>query len=387
MSVYFLVCIGTNGRMSVPSNREHHYRNLRDRFTNCTYVDGNLELTWLQDQAMDLSFVQHIREVTGYVLISHVDVQNVVLPRYASIRQFHWARICLHLGFLFPLLPYRLQIIRGRTLFKANIMDNQFGLFVTYSQMHTLQMPALRDILSGSVGLFNNYNLCHMKTINWDEIISGECLTGNSSAYKQYLHWMLTSSLPKCFQIPKNLWNSLTISPRRNVNARHAIRHARPAAGARVRTIVRNSAKSTVRRNAPKDVASDRNRGTAVTCSVPAVAQGPRKKIAWLVVISMMTACANRNARQCRNTIRPITCGNRIRMANTPMALPAFAIAPSICWKTMAPACAHARLTKLRRMANVCHAMDHVRKLVLSLASSILETSIRSVAAPSLRGR
>ena len=25
------VCIGTNGRMSVPSNREHHYRNLRDR--------------------------------------------------------------------------------------------------------------------------------------------------------------------------------------------------------------------------------------------------------------------------------------------------------------------------------------------------------------------
>lgn len=53
-------------------------------------------------------------------------------------------------------------------------MDNQFGLFVTYSQMHTLQMPALRDILTGSVGLFNNYNLCHMKTINWEEIIAGE---------------------------------------------------------------------------------------------------------------------------------------------------------------------------------------------------------------------
>ena len=34
--------------MSVPNNRDHHYRNLRDRYTNCTYVDGNLELTWLQ---------------------------------------------------------------------------------------------------------------------------------------------------------------------------------------------------------------------------------------------------------------------------------------------------------------------------------------------------
>lgn len=76
------VCIGTNGRMSVPSNRDHHYRNLRDRFTNCTYVDGNLELTWLQDPKLDLSFVQHIREVTGYVLISHVDIQHIILPRY-----------------------------------------------------------------------------------------------------------------------------------------------------------------------------------------------------------------------------------------------------------------------------------------------------------------
>lgn len=73
------VCIGTNGRLSVPSNREHHLRNLQDRFTNCTYVDGNLELTWL-DSNTDFTFLQHIREVTGYLLISHVDA-NVKLPR------------------------------------------------------------------------------------------------------------------------------------------------------------------------------------------------------------------------------------------------------------------------------------------------------------------
>jgi len=79
------VCIGTNGRMSVPSNREHHYQNLRDRYTNCTYVDGNLELTWLQDKNMDLSFLQDIREVTGYVLISHVDVKKIVIPNLQII--------------------------------------------------------------------------------------------------------------------------------------------------------------------------------------------------------------------------------------------------------------------------------------------------------------
>nr|XP_023021161.1 epidermal growth factor receptor [Leptinotarsa decemlineata] len=140
------ICIGTNGRMSVPSNRERHYRNLKERYTNCTYVDGNLELTWLQEDNLDLSFLQYIREVTGYVLISHVDVKRVVLPS--------------------------LQIIRGRTLFKMNVRDEEFALIVTLSKMYYLELPALRDVLKGNVGSFNNYNLCHVKTINWKEIMS-----------------------------------------------------------------------------------------------------------------------------------------------------------------------------------------------------------------------
>ncbi|XP_020278883.1 epidermal growth factor receptor isoform X2 [Pseudomyrmex gracilis] len=139
------VCIGTNGRLSLPSNKDRHYRNLRDRYTNCTYVDGNLEITWL-NETFDLSFLQHIREVTGYILISHVDVRKVVLPR--------------------------LQIIRGRTLFKVNVHDHEFALFVTMCKMYNLELPALRDILNGSVAMYNNYNLCHIKTINWDEIIT-----------------------------------------------------------------------------------------------------------------------------------------------------------------------------------------------------------------------
>ncbi|XP_052746802.1 epidermal growth factor receptor isoform X2 [Bicyclus anynana] len=141
------VCIGTNGRMSVPSNRDTHYRNLRDRFTNCTYVDGNLELTWLENKSMDLSFLEHIREVTGYVLIAYVQVENIRLPH--------------------------LQIIRGRTLFKLKVREEEFALLVTMSSAFTLELPALRDVLRGSVGIYNNYNLCHVKTINWDEIITG----------------------------------------------------------------------------------------------------------------------------------------------------------------------------------------------------------------------
>jgi len=89
-----------------------------DRYTNCTYVDGNLELTWLQDEHLDLSFLQHIREVTGYVLITHVDVSKIVLPR--------------------------LQIIRGRTQFKLTVKEEEFSLLVMLSKMNNLELPALR---------------------------------------------------------------------------------------------------------------------------------------------------------------------------------------------------------------------------------------------------
>lgn len=57
-------------------------------------------------------------QVTGYVLISHVDVKRIVLPS--------------------------LQIIRGRTLFKVSVNDKSYSLLVTLSKMHSLEMPALR---------------------------------------------------------------------------------------------------------------------------------------------------------------------------------------------------------------------------------------------------
>ena len=142
------VCNGTKGRMSVPSNPEQHFQNLRNRYTNCTHVKGNLELTWLyHEENLDLSFLQHIREVTGYVLISHVNVKRIVLPS--------------------------LQIIRGGTLFKLNVRDEEYALMVGLSKMETLEFPALRVILEGAVGFFNNYNLCYIRTINWDEILAG----------------------------------------------------------------------------------------------------------------------------------------------------------------------------------------------------------------------
>ena len=109
----------------MPSNRVQHYRKLRDCYTNYTYVEGNVELSWLKEyEHLDLSFVEDIREVIGYVLIAQVNVQRVVLPN--------------------------LQIIRGRTLFKLGVTDEEFALVVTLSKMYNFEMSAFRGNLTFS---------------------------------------------------------------------------------------------------------------------------------------------------------------------------------------------------------------------------------------------
>ncbi|KAG1701737.1 Epidermal growth factor receptor [Nymphon striatum] len=160
------ICMGTNIRMSVHVNRERHYQNLRDRYINCTYVDGNLEITWIKNPNRDMSFLNHIREVTGYVLISHVDVKHVILPN--------------------------LQIIRGRNLFKPSIRDDEFGLMVTMNNMLTVEI----------VGIIKNFNLCHVKTINWTEVISGR------TAQYIYNYNFTTSEreCPPCHESCKSCW-------------------------------------------------------------------------------------------------------------------------------------------------------------------------------------
>ena len=90
----------------------------RHLHTHWLYKLYSFLILFFQDEKLDLSFLQHIREVTGYVLISHVDVTRIILPS--------------------------LQIIRGRTLFKLNVHDDEFALIVTLSKMHNLELPALR---------------------------------------------------------------------------------------------------------------------------------------------------------------------------------------------------------------------------------------------------
>lgn len=62
---------------------------MKRRYTNCTYVEGNLEITHLvnsRNVTYDLSFLSTIEVVTGYVLIGLLDVETIHLPRLKLIR-------------------------------------------------------------------------------------------------------------------------------------------------------------------------------------------------------------------------------------------------------------------------------------------------------------
>jgi L1 cell adhesion molecule len=65
-----------------------HYHDYKRTYTNCTYVDGNLEITFLDgpNDDYDLSFLQSIEEVSGYVLIYSVYAQDLHLRNLKLIR-------------------------------------------------------------------------------------------------------------------------------------------------------------------------------------------------------------------------------------------------------------------------------------------------------------
>ncbi|XP_015264180.1 PREDICTED: receptor tyrosine-protein kinase erbB-3 [Gekko japonicus] len=140
------VCAGTLNGLSVTGDALQSYQTLHKMYNNCEIVMGNLEIV-LIEQNQDLSFLQTIREVTGYVLIA----MNV-----------------------FTYLPLQnLRIVRG-----AQYYEDKYALFILLNYAknvtHALRQVGfnqLTEILSGSVYIGRNKQLCHVDTINWGDII------------------------------------------------------------------------------------------------------------------------------------------------------------------------------------------------------------------------
>ncbi|KAM4794979.1 receptor tyrosine-protein kinase erbB-3 [Rhinophrynus dorsalis] len=138
------VCSGTVNGVSVTG--DFLYQTLKETYSNCHVVMGNLEIV-LIDDSQDLSFLKSIREVTGYVLLA----VNI-----------------------FTYLPLEnLRVIRGTHLY-----DDKYALYMILNNHYTgtqgilkLGFHQLTEILAGGIHITKNEQLCFVDTIDWKDIL------------------------------------------------------------------------------------------------------------------------------------------------------------------------------------------------------------------------
>ncbi|XP_036429125.1 receptor tyrosine-protein kinase erbB-2 [Colossoma macropomum] len=159
------VCLGTDMKLALPSSLENHYEMLRLLYTGCQVVHGNLEITHLQGTP-DLSFLQGIVEVQGYVLIARVSVSVIPLKN--------------------------LRIIRGSQLYNSS-----YALAVLENTgVKELQLRSLTEILLGGVYISGNPQLCYPdpQKINWKDVLGEQQTDGKLTR--------LQSAAPYCRPCP-----------------------------------------------------------------------------------------------------------------------------------------------------------------------------------------
>uniref|UniRef100_A0A3P9GZR1 Receptor protein-tyrosine kinase n=1 Tax=Oryzias latipes TaxID=8090 RepID=A0A3P9GZR1_ORYLA len=140
------VCPGTQNGLSTTKDSEIQYNQMKSMYTNCNIVMGNLEITMMEHNR-DYSFLQSIKEVTGYVLF--------------AVNQF--SRLPLD----------QLRVIRGNTLY-----EDQYALAVMLNYQkngqHGLQelgLTQLTEILRGGVKIIQNKFLSYAPQVNWQDIV------------------------------------------------------------------------------------------------------------------------------------------------------------------------------------------------------------------------
>ncbi|XP_036386465.1 receptor tyrosine-protein kinase erbB-3-like isoform X1 [Megalops cyprinoides] len=140
------ICSGTQNSLSVTGSSEVQYNIMKDMYNGCEIVMGNLEITHME-HSRNFSFLQSIREVTGYILI--------------AINQF--SRLPLD----------QLRVIRGTTLYEDRYAlvvvvnyqkDGQYGL-------RELGLTHLTEILEGGVQILSNKFLQYTSLVNWADIV------------------------------------------------------------------------------------------------------------------------------------------------------------------------------------------------------------------------
>uniref|UniRef100_A0A8C5G802 Receptor protein-tyrosine kinase n=1 Tax=Gouania willdenowi TaxID=441366 RepID=A0A8C5G802_GOUWI len=141
-----VVCTGTQNDLSMTGNPEIQYNLMKKMYTGCDIVMGNLEIT-MMEHSRDFSFLQSIKEVTGYILFA--------LNEFSRLPLDH------------------LRVIRGTTLYEERYA---LAVMVNYQKdgQHGLQelgLTHLTEILEGGVKIIQNKYLSYAPQVNWLDIV------------------------------------------------------------------------------------------------------------------------------------------------------------------------------------------------------------------------
>uniref|UniRef100_A0A665VQN5 Receptor protein-tyrosine kinase n=1 Tax=Echeneis naucrates TaxID=173247 RepID=A0A665VQN5_ECHNA len=144
--LFMVVCYGTQNILSMTGNSENQYNLMKERYTGCDIVMGNLEITMMEHNR-DFSFLQSIREVTGYILFAVNEFSRLPLDQ--------------------------LRVIRGTILY-----ENKYALavMVNYQKegqygLQELGLTHLTEILEGGVKIIQNKFLSYAIQVNWLDIV------------------------------------------------------------------------------------------------------------------------------------------------------------------------------------------------------------------------
>ena len=178
-----VVCRGTSSALTVSGTPMDHYHDYKRTYTNCTYVDGNLEITFLDgpNDDYDLSFLQSIEEVSGYVLIYSVYAQDLHLRNLKLIRGSQ----------LYSLTP-------GEKLYSLVVASNSKPNSETKGLMQ-LGFINLQEIMRGSVYFYNNNLLCYEQTIHWADINPSVAPHARYQFNNTYFRRMCNECHPICY--------------------------------------------------------------------------------------------------------------------------------------------------------------------------------------------
>ncbi|KAL4646176.1 receptor tyrosine-protein kinase erbB-3-like [Arapaima gigas] len=140
------VCFGTQNSLSITGTSDVQYNLMKEAYNGCEIVMGNLEITHM-DHSRNFSFLQSIREVTGYILI--------------AVNQFN------HL----PL--DQLRVIRGNNLYEGRFA---LSVILNYQKdgpygLRELGFTQLTEIVEGGVQILSNKFLSYVSLVNWTDIV------------------------------------------------------------------------------------------------------------------------------------------------------------------------------------------------------------------------